>query len=242
MQRTLFCTRAIKTLTPSESNHSTTAALLPLTLHRRSCHMLRFGLHMPLQGTSERRPRALQITARSSSYLQPTIIAARGYLYDGATLQQLPRSSEQKAELQPGSFFCSVTWKQHVRVWLSFHRCSSVESIPGISPQTVRSGNVCKANSREWRGGLLQAPYPRACTHSTAQHPPTATPLEAHIHVRRNSVQLSNPHNAELWRETPTQTQTSVTSVCCSKVCVCVDVIQILIVLIPVLVLVTDWY
>lgn len=162
MQRTLFCTRAIKTLTPSESNHSTTAALLPLTLHRRSCHILRFGLHMPLQGTSERRPRALQITARSSSYLQPTIIAARSCLYDGAALQQLPRSSEQKAEPQPGSFFCSVTWKQRARVWLSFHRCSSVESIPGISPQTVRSGNVCKANSCEWRGGLLQAPYPRA--------------------------------------------------------------------------------
>lgn len=114
--------------------------------------MLRSGLHMPLQGTSERRPRALQIAVGSSSYLQPAIIAAH-HLNGGAELQQLLRRREQS--WTTASFILrrrhlTVTWKLCAR--LASHRGSGTGSIPGISAQTVRTGSVCKANSHEWRG------------------------------------------------------------------------------------------
>lgn len=73
----------------SESNGTPTTTPTPLTLHTRGCHMLWFGhsrAYMPLQGTSENRPRARHIAERGSSYLpsSPT-----HYLSAGAGLAQL---------------------------------------------------------------------------------------------------------------------------------------------------------
>lgn len=204
MQRTLFCTRVIKTLTPSESNHSTTAALLPLTLHRRSCHMLRFGLHMPLQGTSERRPRALR-EARLT-YSLPSLprgaICTTALCFNSchAAVNKKPNFSLVRfSALWPGNSArgsdCLSTAAPAWRAFQVFRRrqCALAMS----AKQTVVNGGEASSRRR----------IPKHV--HTAQHPPTTTPLEAHIHVRRNSVQLSNPHNAELWRETPNQTQTS---------------------------------
>lgn len=87
LRLTVFCTGVFLSTDQSESNSTSTRTPPPLTLQGRLSHAAA-RLHMPPEGTSKYRPRTQQITTRSSSYLQPTIICVH-YPNGGTELAQL---------------------------------------------------------------------------------------------------------------------------------------------------------
>lgn len=151
----------------SECNGTPTTTPPPLTLHRGGCHMLRSGhseAHMPPQETSKNSPRAPQSWARLT-YSLPS--PPHTYLNSGAELWFHHAGLKKKS---------AGAW------WLSFLRCSGIESISAISPRYVLATST-KQTLKEWR-----AVRPPVCTQSIT--PPQWTQAG-------NRLQLSNPHNTQ---------------------------------------------
>lgn len=162
----------------SECNGTPTTTPPPLTLHRGGCHMLRSGhseAHMPPQETSKNSPRAPQSWARLT-YSLPS--PPHTYLNSGAELWFHHAGLKKKS---------AGAW------WLSFLRCSGIESISAISPRYVLATST-KQTLKEWR-----AVRPPVCTQSI-------TPPSGHRQETGCSWATHTIHNAEPLRETPTQT------------------------------------